>query len=294
MRAHQTLYTLASLLIAGGVAYALHASSADALSLLEPASGAAAVSDTTEGDHSSGPKKAHNGKVVSAEGELPVVKIGREVIITHNEQQAKFAQADLPETLKSPMDQDLLMRRLSFVPFAHNPVTGTLNASVTLVEMTDLSCIQCMPALQGNDKAMTDHPQALKLINIHMPVQAYNDTNLPAFYGKVAQRAGTFWAYRNALLDLKSPTPEAYFDTLVASGIDRVTARRLLATESRRFYRELDADAQLSHGLVLKDPPYVFVNGIKVGDGGVDLKKLADTVVYELRYVERQRMLEIP
>ena len=120
----------------------------------------------------------------------------------------------------------------------------------------------------------------------------FQDINLAAFYGKIAQRGGTFWKYREALITLEDPTPEKYFNTLLATGIDRALARRLLNTESRRMYRELDADANLARKLHIGEPPSFVVNTIMLGQQGVPLDNVAAVLTYQLNAAQREQRLK--
>jgi protein-disulfide isomerase len=248
---------------------------------IEPAEGAAA-----EGEGAEGPKKAASGKVLTAPT-LPTVTIGGMQVITKEMLYQQELESSTPASLKSGNVGDMLKRRTQIIGYAHNPALGPEDAKLKLVEMTDLSCVQCMETSKVVDAIMEKYKDNVRLINIHAPVNTYNDVNLPAFYGKVAQRGGIFWAYRKALQTLQNPTPDNYFETLVTAGMDRLEARRLLQTESRRFYRELDADAALAEQLHVGNPPHVFVNGIHVGVNAIALEKLADVVTYEMTRPQR-------
>lgn len=247
-----------------------------------------------EGEAGEGPKKSFTGKVLSAEPQWPKMTIGSQTVITSQmlfEQELNHAT---PDTLKSGEANNLLKQRRRLNLYAHNPINGPDNAPITMVEFTDLSCVQCMGTLTVIDDIMAAHEGKIRLVNIHNPVSQFNDVNLAAFYGKVAQRGNVFWAYRKALETLPTPTPEAYFETLITSGMDKSAARRLMQTESRRFYRELDADAELSRQMGLGNPPHVFVNGLHVGENRIPLATLKDVVSYELNRPKRNLTEAIP
>ena len=233
--------------------------------------------------HKPEPKKAANGKVVSGDPDLPNVSIGGQTIITSRMQFDRELATATPAALQNPDDTETLRRRLRITPYSHNPTMGPQDAAVTILEMTDLSCVACSKALAAVDKVMDANAGKVRLINLHNPVNQFNDVNLPAFYGKVAQRGGLFWQYRKAVEGLTNPTPDSYFETLISVGMDRMQARRLLTTEARRFYRELDADATLCKQIGVGNPPHLYVNGIHLGENGISIDKLPDVMAYELK-----------
>jgi protein-disulfide isomerase len=258
---------------------------------IEPAEGGAAAGsrpdrgsaeEAREGEAK--PSKAFNGKVLSAPPGMPSITIGGLKVETSADLKQEAEAAFTPVSLRQGAVAELLARRFHFTPYAHDATRGPADAPVTLVEFSDLSCLQCMDDLKAADLAYSANAAQTREIQVYLPVERLNPVNLAAFYGKVAQNGGKFWEFRQALFDLKEPSPEAYFQALVQAGVAGSDARRWLTTEARRFYRELDADAQLAHAMGLSRPPHYFVNGIHVGDGGIPRDRLADVLTYELNY----------
>lgn len=230
-----------------------------------------------------GKKRSHTGKVLSAEPQFPLVTIGGERVITNIMKFEEDLATATPDTLNEGNEPRILRQRTKLITYAHNPVSGTATPRLSIVEFTDLACQPCMKTLEAVDKLMAEHPNDIRLVNVHTPLNRFNPVNLPAFYGKVAQRGGVFWEYRKALETVTDGTPEIYFDTLMKVGMNRTQARRLMQTEARRFYRELDADAVLTKQMGLHTPPHVYVNGIHLGQDFIKLEKLPDVVAYELK-----------
>lgn len=249
---------------------------------LEPAAGQGTAASGEEVPSPPGPSKAHNGKVLSGEPSIPTVTIAGQTVITRKMLYNQELEAATPASLKGEAGRDMLSRRVTVGGYSHNPSVGPLEGPLQVIEMTDLACVPCLETSKVLDTLMEKYAGKMRLTNIHAPMNRFNDVNMPAFYGKVAQRGGKFWEYRKALQNLQNPTPDTYFETLIDVGMDRLEARRLLQTESRRFYRELDADAQLAEQLHVGTPPHVFVNGIHVGVNAIPLEKLADVVFYDM------------
>lgn len=266
-------------------------------SAVAPASGPAAAQEAAghaPAAADDGHARSYTGKVLTKTPDLPVVTVGGQRVITSKMLFEQQLLAATPETLQDEGSKRLLQNRIRFTPFSHAPSTGAAEPMVTLIEMTDLSCLQCMDTLKAIDALMARYPDKLRLTHLYTPVTKFNDVNMAAFYGKVAARGGLFWEYRKALENIANPTPEAYFDVLIQIGMDRDETRRLMQTEARRFYRELDADARLSQQLNLGNPPHVMVNGIHVGMNGIPLDQLDNVVSYELTRPRNQQFEVLP
>jgi hypothetical protein len=242
-----------------------------------------ATTEGAEDAHGEKPKTSHTGKVLSAEPTFPDVRIGATPVITNRMQFEQELATATPDSLREGDEPRILRQRTKLITYAHNPSLGPADARLTMVEFTDMACQPCMKTLEAVDKLMAENPKDIRLLNVHTPLNRFNPVNLPAFYGKVAQRGGVFWPYRKELETLTDGTPEKYFDALMKVGMNRTQARRLMQTEARRFYRELDADAVLTKQMGLITPPHVYVNGIHLGENFIKLEKLPDVVAYELK-----------
>lgn len=224
-------------------------------------------------------KTSHSGKQLNAKWEMPKVSIGTLTVETFASQVMTADKAIMPASLRDPASQAELGRRFKFTPYAHNPTRGPLDPVVTLVEFNDLACGQCRAAVSASDAGYFKDSGWVRQVSIHLPLTRYSDTNVMAFYGKVAQRAGKYWEYRQKLLEVgeKAGAEEA-FAALRSIGIEEAQTRRWLVREARRFYRELDADASLGRALGLDNPPHFYVNGIHVGERGIARDKASDVV----------------
>ncbi len=264
------------------------------LAAIEPASGHGGGEAKKEGGHGEPAahgktegQKSFSGKVIGTPPPLPTVTIGGKAIISHAESIAGDVKAVTPKALSASFEKDALERRFSITPYAHSPYRGDPKAPIQIIQFVDLSCGQCMPELAKIDTALQDISASIYIRHIHAPMERFQDTNMPAFYGKIADRSGVFWAYRANLIQHNPATAEAMFDELVKSGVAMADARGMMLTEARRFYRELDADALLARTFGVGRPPVLFVNGIRVGDNGIPLDKLPDVLHYVNGRIER-------
>lgn len=254
--------------------------------------GGAAEGEAKEGGHGGGEPKAtghteraksHTGKEIGPMPELPEVMIGGQRLITHEQQIMQDISESTPVGLKGPMWKDWLDHRFSITPFAHDPAMGPADAKIRVVQFVDLACTSCLGELGKIDAVMADYASTTLVTHVHAPSAKFQDTNLAAFYGEVAARIGLFWQYRARLVRDKPTDGQGVFNLLIGIGVQVKDARMLMLNEARRFYREMDADAMLARTFFVSANPVVFVNGIRVGDGGIPLEKLGDVMDYVTR-----------
>lgn len=213
--------------------------------------------------------------------QLPKVIIGGKEVITYKTKTARAVSDSTPADLQGPLWKDFLEHRFSnIIPYAHDPIRGQPSAPIQVILFEDLSCGQCLPALGALDTALATYVSQTSVVHIHAPLGTLQNTNLPAFYGKVAARMGKFWEFRANLIASHASTPDTVLDALLKTGIRERDVRGLMMTESRRFYREIDADVLLGRSFAVGQPPVAFVNGIRVGVGGIPLEKFPDVLNY--------------
>jgi hypothetical protein len=257
--------------------------------------GAPTATGTSEG------QKSFSGKEIGAPPPLPSVTIGGKVVETKVSALAKLHAATTPVALQNPSYKFVLDRRVALTPYAHNPQQGqeqsanvlklNLIPKVQVVELTDLACASCLNELAKLEPVLQDFSSSIVRTHIQASQGTQQDTNLPAFYGKVAARSGTFWAYRQALLSLAGAQasggaeatipPDAALEALLATGLKERAVRQIMLSDARRFYRELDADQLLARHFALTNPPELLVNGIHLGGAnGLPLALLRDVLTY--------------
>jgi hypothetical protein len=254
------------------------------LALIEPAAGGG--SEPIAHGKSQG-AKSHTGKALTAAPELPTVTIGGKAVVTYDKSIENDLNAALPDSFKHSSDKELLERRFNIRPYAHSPALGNMHAPIKVFQFTDLSCGQCMPELAKIDAALQEISSSVYIRHIHAPMERFQDTNMPAFYGKIADRGGVFWEYRYNLIKENPSSADAMFELLVKSGVPISEARSMMMTDARRFYRQLDADALLARTFGAGKPPVLFVNGIRVGSGGIPLERLPEVLKYITVRIER-------
>ncbi len=231
--------------------------------------------------------KINKGK--GAKAKIPdthpeMIILGKKVIPGKRNYKAPPKTVDeLPKALRSERVKSALSTRKDITVYKHNPTLGPTNAPISIIEMTDLNCLQCMSFLKDADKVleMKKYKDKIKRTYIHLPVDLYNSTNPAAFYGKIAQEQGVFWQYRKELFSIDEIKDNTFIDKLVKVGGDPTKIRNLVRKNARKFYKELDADAMLAKNTGETRPPVIFVNGIKVGFN-IKVEELSALLDYEL------------
>lgn len=247
------------------------------LNTIEPAAGHAEKPTPAE---SGKPPESASGKKLGAQPELPRITLGGKPLLTQAEMVMQHTSVSTPEALKKPFFIDMLNQRFKVTTYAHDPHLGLPNAPITIHQFVDLSSPETLKALAQVDTVLAAYASQTQVTHVYAPEAFNQPTNLAAFYGKVAERGGTFWAYRKALIANPTTDPPTLLQTLMQTGATESTTRALILTESRRFYRELDADSLVSKSLGIGKPPVLFVNGIRVGSNGIPLENLKDVMDY--------------
>jgi hypothetical protein len=186
------------------------------------------------------------------------------------------------ESLQDDKSRYYINNRLKVVPYEHNPVTGTDDAPITIVEFSDLACLQCMGQLTQIDAILEQYADEIRMIHIYAPTDTSSPTQLAPFYSKVAQHFGKFWDYRKKVQLVSNVQGDAYFNLATDHLKNKVLVRRAAMHEASKFYRELDADGLLFKKMDLKISPIWLVNGVRVGqEYGLPMEKLQAFLQYE-------------
>lgn len=193
---------------------------------------------------------------------------------------------EIPESLDNEAAKEALTVRVDVPVYAHNPVWGATGAAVTIIEFSDVSCVDCVNHYKTLADLKTRYGDEIRWIHKHLPQNPYQATNLTAFYGKIAQRLGNFWDYRFHLLNAKDRAESTLMDALAKAGVDLTTMQREVRLNARDIYRELDSDVQLGLRQRMTAPPYIFVNGVVMGDK-IPFTALEDFVRFELAKKKR-------
>ena len=189
---------------------------------------------------------------------------------------------NLPESLNTEAIKKALASPVSIPIYAHNPTMGPIDAPVTIVEFSDISCKTCPDMHKTLNKITQKHSDHVLWVHKHASVNPFGASNLAAFYSKIANRHDLFWPFREEVAALSEHTEDSLVGALSRAGLPVRNSQKVVRLYAREVYRELDADLALNIRLGLKSPPAVLVDGIVIG-GAIPLEKLDDVVEYRLR-----------
>jgi len=188
---------------------------------------------------------------------------------------------NLPTDLTNPAAKDTLIARIDSPIYRHNPIKGPMDAPITLIEFSDISCLDCpnlRPTLEALQKK---YPEHIRWVHKHASENPYKSENIAVFYSKIANKHNLFWDYRTLLEKLKTYNDELLIETLQTVGLAVNNSRRLVRLHARDVYREIDADLALNRKLSLGKTPALLVNGVQVG-GSIPFEALETLIRYEL------------
>ena len=197
----------------------------------------------------------------------------------------------LPPALRFQRIRAALENRTNISVFPHSPRRGRSDAPVVILELTDLSCLQCSQQLQQIDDIREKYKDKILQIHTYVPVDRYNTSNPAAFYSRLAHDSGSFWEYRDELFSIEDLSEQSLVSKLIASGVDIQHLRQNVRQNARQYYRELDADSQLAGDLGILRPPAIFVNGVRIG-AAVKMEQLEELIKYEIKVSEQIRVEE--
>lgn len=247
-------------------------------------------------EHSPSPTGAgHDESTTSTESVITEKKevyiSGKKVMTKHTtgEKLSSNQILNLPPELNTEAIKTTIQQRRHMQIYNHNPSIGKADAPVTIIELSDLSCLQCYKILKEVDKVRAKYADKVRYIHIHLPVDPYNTSNPAAFYGRLAHQSGVFWKYRELLLDLTEINENTFSEKLIEAGVDVKRLRTLIRKNARQFYKELDADSMLSRKMTETQPPAIYVNGIRVGMR-IPFESLEALIQYEISEQEKSQL----
>jgi len=156
-------------------------------------------------------------------------------------------------------------------------IRGAPHAAITVIEYGDFASNSCRAAEPAVRMILAAHPQAVRLVFRHFPLEADHSLALMAAEATEAAAAqGKFWEMHDALLLEGAVLDRPGLDWAAQEqGLDIAAFRAALDQEIyRQRIREQEDGAVRSH---LRESPGFYVNG-KVCDVSGGMQELANTV----------------
>ena len=182
-----------------------------------------------------------------------------------------FLRSRLPKLVSSPADS----------PRSRGPA----GAPIQIIEFSDFQCPACQvaqPLLQG---LLAQHPEKIRLVYKHFPLQAHRWAFVAHQAAECAARQNKFWSFHDRLYkdqSLWSAGPEPPFETFLryakeeALDLDRFAA----CLSDKKVSETINQERLAGVGLGVRSTPSFFVNGkLTVGGKGLEeeMKKRLET-----------------
>jgi len=165
----------------------------------------------------------------------------------------------------------------------NGPSRGPATAPVTVVEFSDLQCPHCKEAQPTLDRLVSENTN-VRLVFQHFPLPMHDWAAKAAAYADCVGRSSpdAFWKFTASVYGAQSDTTAAnadekltgFADAAGVKGADIAACASQPATISR-----IEHSVSLGQSLDVGSTPTIFINGRKLGAGGVPyeaLQKLVD------------------
>ena len=153
---------------------------------------------------------------------------------------------------------------------ATGPHMGPANASITIVEFSDLQCPHCKDAQPAVDKLMAAHPD-VHLVFQNFPLPSHNWAFKAASYADCVARANNdaFWKFLHSVYEAQPQITEANADEKLtgladAAGVKGAeTATCAAKAETATHVR---SSVELGKAVEVESTPTFFINGRRINN----------------------------
>ena len=154
------------------------------------------------------------------------------------------------------------------------PVKGTANALVTIVEFTDFECPSCAQQFPILDRIVSEFGDRVRLVVRDFPLSQHANARKAAEAAEAAREQGKYWEYSGVLFRNQSALGidklKQYASEL---GLDR--ARFDASLNSGKFAEKVQRDVVDGRKLGINGTPTVYINGKRVSDNSYESLKSA-------------------
>jgi len=145
------------------------------------------------------------------------------------------------------------------------PVKGTANASVTIVEFTDFECPSCARQHPVLERIMSEFGDRVRLVVRDFPLSQHPNARKAAEAAEAAREQGKYWEYAGVLFRNQSALGvDKLRQYATELGLDR--ARFDASLDSGKFAEKVQRDVIDGHKLGVNGTPALFINGKRVSD----------------------------
>jgi len=158
----------------------------------------------------------------------------------------------------------------------HDPVKGSLNATVTIFEYSDFSCPACQSIQNDLKQLEQEYQQKIKFVYKGLPLTSnpYNIQVLEAAY--CAGEQNKFWEYKNLIYNSEKLTSRESLNNL-ASQLSLNQDSFNTCLEESRYLPVLEKNRADALSLQISSIPTIFVNEVKF-EGFINFKTIRNII----------------
>jgi protein-disulfide isomerase len=145
------------------------------------------------------------------------------------------------------------------------PVKGTANAAVTIVEFTDFECPSCAQQHPVLEKIMSEFGNRVRLVVRDFPLSQHANARKAAEAAEAAREQNKYWEYASLLFRNQSAlSVDKLRQYATDLGLDR--AKFDASLDSGKFAEKVQRDVIDGHKLGINGTPTLYINGKRVSD----------------------------
>jgi len=151
------------------------------------------------------------------------------------------------------------------VPVDDDPILGSENAPITIIEFSDYECPYCRQWHSEVYSQLIDtYSDQIRFVYRDFPLESIHpNANSAAEAANCAHKQGVFWDYHDMLFsNEKGLGSTAYLEYASQLEIDQAAFQECIETD--RYQAEVQADFEFAADLGVRSTPTFFINGIAV------------------------------
>ena len=154
------------------------------------------------------------------------------------------------------------------------PVKGTANALVTIVEFTDFECPSCARQHPVMERIVSEFGDRVRLVVRDFPLSQHANARKAAEAAEAAREQGKYWEYVSVLFRNQSALGADKLKQYATElGLDR--ARFDASLSSGKFTEKIQRDLVDGRRLGINGTPTLYINGKRVADNSYESLKSA-------------------
>ena len=154
------------------------------------------------------------------------------------------------------------------------PVKGSANALVTIVEFTDFECPSCGRQHPVLEKIMSEYGDRVRLVVRDFPLSQHANARKAAEAAEAAREQGKYWEYASVLFRNQSAlSVDKLRQYATDLGLDR--ARFDASLDSGKFAEKIQRDVIDGRKLGINGTPTLYINGKRIPDNSYEAMKSA-------------------